>query len=351
MTSSQSEKISIATFLATVLVVYRHGFNLHLYYPNGNPWMSITDWNTAFQRTANALTAVAIPSFFLISGFLFFENASSWSSIGQKLAKRLKTLVLPYLFWNIASVIFWLAVALIPLLHAEIMNTFKFQYHASWFLAKVTTSPMLGHFWYIRTLFLFCCLTPVLYLIYKSRLLTAVLLACLFYHWCPIDRMLLSSEGAFFFVLGGAINQQHWRCPISSQAMVLIGIVGTLVLLPFSWEPAQPGWFFRPLIFALLILLFATSHLIYQGKWKKYFLFLGTFSFMIYTLHTPMDGILNKGLRLVAPPLPILSWAAFLTFPLLNISWIILLSILLRKKTPSLYQWMTGNRGLKRVSQ
>lgn len=351
MTRSQSEKISITTFLATVLVVYRHAFNLHLYYPNGGPWMKITDWNIAFQRTANALTAVAIPAFFLISGFLFFEKASSFQAIGLKLYKRLRTLVLPYLLWNIGSLIFWLVAASIPILHSEVMNTFKFQYNCSWFLSKITTKPILGHFWYIRTLFLFCCFTPLLFLIYKSRIFTIALLIYLFYRWWPIDTSLLSGEGAFFFVLGGAINQQNWRCPISNRIVLLIGIIGTVLLLPFSWKPAYPGWFFRPLIFALLILLFSTAHLIYQCKWKKVFLFLGSFSFMIYALHAPMDGILNKGFRLFAPSLPILSCTTYLIFPLLNISWIILLSILLRKKTSYLYQLMTGNRGIKRIPQ
>lgn len=57
------------------------------------------DWNIAFSR----VTHIAVPTFFLISGFLFFVNFQEWSWEGykKKMSSRVKTLLIPYVFWNI----------------------------------------------------------------------------------------------------------------------------------------------------------------------------------------------------------------------------------------------------------
>ena len=51
---------------------------------------------------SHTLTSIAVPTFFLISGFLFFVNFPKWSWEGyrSKLKSRLKTLVIPYFLWN-----------------------------------------------------------------------------------------------------------------------------------------------------------------------------------------------------------------------------------------------------------
>ena len=49
---------------------------------------------------------VAVPTFFCISGFLFFMNFDEWDwrVFGNKVRRRVSTLLLPYILWNFVSV-------------------------------------------------------------------------------------------------------------------------------------------------------------------------------------------------------------------------------------------------------
>lgn len=53
----------------------------------------------------SVVCGVNVPAFFCISGYLFFRNLDKWdwSVFGQKLRRRISTLLLPYLLWNIVS--------------------------------------------------------------------------------------------------------------------------------------------------------------------------------------------------------------------------------------------------------
>ena len=64
---------------------------------------------------SHIFAAVAVPLFFFISGYLFFYKTTAFtkSVYGRKLKKRAHTLLIPYIFWNLAvgsyekSVIYW----------------------------------------------------------------------------------------------------------------------------------------------------------------------------------------------------------------------------------------------------
>lgn len=50
------------------------------------------------------LARIAVPLFFFVSGFLFFYRSEfSLKTYGQKLKKRVRTLLIPYIFWNMAD--------------------------------------------------------------------------------------------------------------------------------------------------------------------------------------------------------------------------------------------------------
>ena len=88
ITETQSRAISILVFLSTLLVVMRHGVNLHHFYPDGSVRMPVGDFNIFIQRFISEFTAVAIPSFFAVSGFLFFVGVDDYASILSKLRRR-----------------------------------------------------------------------------------------------------------------------------------------------------------------------------------------------------------------------------------------------------------------------
>ena len=57
---------------------------------------------------SEGLCRVAVPIFFLISGYLFFYNLEEWNKNIwiDKLKKRIKTLLVPYILWNLIAFCF-----------------------------------------------------------------------------------------------------------------------------------------------------------------------------------------------------------------------------------------------------
>lgn len=57
------------------------------------------------------IAGIAVPLFYVFSGYFFFYNTSSFTVNDYlgKLKKRVKTLLIPYIFWNLAVIAFYFA--------------------------------------------------------------------------------------------------------------------------------------------------------------------------------------------------------------------------------------------------
>lgn len=60
-------------------------------------------FNVSAILLSHVISAIAVPTFFLISGFLFFVNFKTWSWDGykKKMKHRVKSLLIPYFLWNL----------------------------------------------------------------------------------------------------------------------------------------------------------------------------------------------------------------------------------------------------------
>ena len=83
-----SEKIKILSFMLTVLIVVLHANMANL----------CTGGGSFLQEVMTVeVTRIAVPIFFLISGFLFFYNyQNTWSDYQRKLCARTHSLLIPY---------------------------------------------------------------------------------------------------------------------------------------------------------------------------------------------------------------------------------------------------------------
>lgn len=94
----QSRVITSLRFPLIVMIIM-----FHLYEPG-----AVIDNSTTLHYVlakilgADGIAKIAVPAFFLISGFLFFLNVNNWEKqvYVSKLKSRSKTLLLPYILWN-----------------------------------------------------------------------------------------------------------------------------------------------------------------------------------------------------------------------------------------------------------
>ena len=91
---------------------------------------------------SETLVKVAMPTFFVMSGYLFFENVTEWNAktYWSKLQRRVKTLLIPYIIWNIAM--------------AVKLKTFSL---------SIFIEPANMPLWFLRDLMIVSLLTPIIY--------------------------------------------------------------------------------------------------------------------------------------------------------------------------------------------
>lgn len=163
---SQYEVIRQLRFPMIVLVTFAHS------YGGVEEGFSLltSDWNTyGFLKLllSQTLVKVAMPVFFIMSGFLFFANVDVWNIkvYKTKIMRRFKTLLIPYLIWN--------------LLMAIKLKTFSWSmFWVYWAPAgiqidwlgqeQMMTAPANMPLWFLRDLMVASLLTPIIYILVRK---------------------------------------------------------------------------------------------------------------------------------------------------------------------------------------
>ena len=334
-------------FIATIMVVMRHGQNLHLYYDGGSIWMPVTDANVFIQEFISRFTDLAIPFFFMMSGFLYFLGVENFSQLKEKNFRRIHSLLIPYLLWNILELIFWGGLSFVPSLHDQMVHSFGVDWSPGWLLKKLTIEPINGQFWYIRTLIIFCALSPVFLLIYRHKIISLMCFGLLMRYWLFIDCGIFSTEGLVCFFLGGLIGYHQWHKKLEyykwgwSSLLIMICTMIICSIYRFTFSGA---WYFRiflSVIFLVQFSLYCEKNTFVNRKIET----LSNRSFFIYAIHGNTLAALSVLFSRVVPHTPLMSFVMYVVNIVIIITSAILVAGLLQKIFPKFYSLLTGGRG------
>ena len=207
---SQYDIIRQLRFPMIVLVTFAHSYGR----VDDSYSLLFSDFDTyQFLKllVSQTLVKVAVPVFFIISGYLFFANVNEWNLTvyKQKMLRRAKTLLLPYLIWNLLMAIklktfswsmFWAYIS-------------KAGMQMDWLGCKNwMTAPANMPLWFLRDLMVVSLLTPIIYVVLRRwgrvviPLLTLIYLSGIGAFAVPG----LSMYAVYFFSLGAflAIRKQ-----------------------------------------------------------------------------------------------------------------------------------------------
>ena len=347
LTETQRLVIKTATFLATVLVVLRHGQNLHLYYENGSVWMPATDANIFIQEFISRFSDLAIPFFFMLSGFLYFLGTETFSQIKEKNIRRIHSLLIPFLLWNILEIIFWGGLSFVPALHDQMIKSFGIDWSFLWILKKITIEPMNGPFWYIRTLIIFCALSPAFLIIFRHKLISLMIFGLLMRYWMHIDCGIFSTEGLACFFLGGMIGYNKWHEKLEYREWVcplLFVAIGTLISLNF-FRITFSGAFYLRIFLSVVFLIQFSLWSQKSASVRKNIGFVSSKSFFLYAIHGDTLAATSVLLSRYIPHTPTNSLLLYFTCSLTIILCSLLAAHFLQKIFPKGYSLLTGGRG------
>ncbi len=351
-----SLRLKLLRFPPIVGVIYIHAYESTISYANGTLGRADTNGLTDFIRTliSQGLARIAVPLFFLMSGYLFFASFR-WSeqTYTKKVLNRTRSLLVPFLIWNgIGLAVVALAQA-IPATRpyfsgfgSLIADYSAFQYLNA--LLGLKGYPIAYHFWFIRDLILLVLLAPVIAVILRFAFLPflVTLYICWVADMWPIMApgvvgLFFFSAGAFLAIKGTSLFALDRYGRVALVAFVPILLVDTL------WHDAWYNVFFHRtgMIVGVVAALYSTRLITHSTWLTNGIVRLGGASFFVYAAHEPFLRIMRM-LSFHFLPLdgPYTILLIYLLLPLLVIAVLLGCHTVLTSLCPRLLSVMTGGR-------
>lgn len=284
------------------------------------------------------IAIIAVPCFWTISSFLYFASfdfSSPWISYKSKLFTRVRTILIPFIVFNIFGLLFSLALFQIhpidyhPLDDVNGSNCLQALYHSKWN----------GALWYLRALFEFVLIAPIIgYIIRTTKwsilLIVPIYLLCQYAPYSSfIYWMVNIFTGAYIAIWHeqlAAHYAQYKRLSISVLIIILGGVTA-------AWYSGVcDDYMIRTITAPIIILLIMNIHIIPSAA----ALALAPYTMLIYCLHGNIMRITSKipSICGVSSDFP-----AFVLAVVFTIIAIVIIQILM-KKSPLTWKLIMGGR-------
>ena len=339
-----SQKIKVISFFAVVFVIYIHSPYLEAkkYIVSNSIQLLFTDFG---------LAVFAVPIFYFISGFLFFHGVSKISECFPKIKRRITTLLIPYIIWNIIFFSWYILLAIIPGIssfdNGDVLSNVSLSDPIGTFLFFFI-KPVGFHLWFLRDLILFVVLSPMLYVLIRNWPILTLILTFLLFGWLP-------RFGLLFFVLGGVISvtssferlSELLQSPIS-QICLLAYLLNAGITVLFGAMPGNVFWQYYIQIIQLfsIVAIWGLYDILFRNRYQiptKVAKCL-PYTFFVYLFHEPTFNIVKKiGLKIGEESDFYLSFL-FLINPIIIILISISVGLILKKYFPKVYSICVGGR-------
>lgn len=343
ITNYYRHKISVISFILIILVVLIHS---HFEEAVNFPSASIIQ---AIFGTAGFAT-MAVPMFYLISGFLFFNCISNFSDCFHKQKKRVRTILIPFLLWNIIFILWYVVLENISFLSGFINSNITESINLSKPLDTLNflfCQPAAFHLWFLRDLLFFIVITPIIYFFAKRIPWVTLAILIGIIPFIPF-------KGFVFFVLGAIISLNYSLDGIRKLLNKRICLSCLFIYLSVALIQGGVVTIGNKIVEVYLYIIISISGMIVIWRGYDFIMRKGNFSilsadiifytFFIYLFHEPTFNIIKK-LSLKVFGVSSLS-LIFLYF--INIIIIVLISYLigkgLKQYWPKVYGVLTGGR-------
>lgn len=328
---SVNDKIKVISFLCTVMVLFRHSRNLVAFWGTEN----VANYTAYMENAMSVITEVAVPSFFIISGYFFFKyDYYENNNYMRMIKKKLKSLVIPFIIWNIIG-----AIILSLYDPAKIGNSIQAC------VSNLLLSHWNGPLWYVRDLILIMIIAPVYAWIFKidNKFLYLIIFLILFFRWWPVDTAVLSTEGQFFFFIGGLIrnNKVILDCKLPIPFFIILLILWFVFC--FNIFPLYEINLHRLNTIVGIIILWRVVDFCRDKVYNFLYVF-SSYSFFIYVMHIYMVKFIKRTISYLYYENDQIALLAYVLVPLLTIVITIGIAKYWKAKSLNTYYIVTGGR-------
>lgn len=234
-----SNRITVMSFVMSVLVVMIHSYNLN----SGKIYWGGVTWIEDY--ISKGLGGIANPGFFMLSGYLFYrsfyDSEIQFHEIIRKQKKRIKTLAVPYIIWNTFGTVFYM---IIPAILNEVFGTaLEFpKATAANILAGILNHKYYFPLWWLKTMICFVVFAPVLGTVLKKKwaacfvIIVCAVLGTRYYSICGVGIRWLAIYllGAYMGVYHRGVVERNYSRVFSGAAWLYIMIISGIRIAGIS---------------------------------------------------------------------------------------------------------------------
>lgn len=373
----RTQSLDLLRFPLAVVVLTIHTFSTHGFWIRGvhvsleeRPiLLEINHFIDGFLR------GQSVPIYFFISGFVFFLGSElTKDKFSQKLNNRAKTLLIPYIIWNIIAISKGLFIRL-PFLSSLFPNANNTQLNFSlpsilesfWDASKGIFSlpstaneivlnssfPANSPLWFVRDLMIVVLCTPMIYWILKrTRFYFVLILSIIWFTsiYSDLGRIDQLTTAFFFFSWGAymSVNQKDMMYEFSrfyKPSILLYPLLALLFILSVHYFPVFSITIKRLNVLVGLFFAYNVSSWLLRHQICKVSPFLASSSFFIYIAHILLRGDFVKlFFYLFRPTTEVGMILIYVSEVAVSVAIILLIFYLLRRYTPGFLKVVAGRK-------
>ena len=339
------EHIWWMSFILSLMVVWVHSENTELFLGELGRETMVYSLENFFAQT---LGQIAVPGFFMISAYLFYRNFQ-FSKTVSKWKSRCKSLLLPYVLWNILYYLGYVVVTRLSFVK-NIIGKEPVAFDLKELLLAVVYYKYNPVFWYLFQLLILVFLAPFLYMIIRrKRSGLAWLVLLILALWKNVSLPLLNLDALFYYSASGYAvlfkeKVEGENTPFQKKTWFAVLIFCWLIL----WLLGRPGAFLHFTPVHTVLIRFLGVLVLYSILKEIPFKPAGSTvknSFFLYAIHFPWVRFFNKTGAVILKGNQVAAAVFFLIMPFLILLVSSVAGYLLKHTVPMIYDILSGGRG------
>lgn len=356
LSNEHSLRIDLLRFPMIVGVVFIHSYSSTVSFADVTTVVNNSShhWGSFVRYIiSRGIAETTVPLFFVLSGYLFFIGSErSWQWYIKKLSNRMRTLLIPFVFWNVTTFLLMLTLQNLPatrmFLSGRIVlgSDYSLMHNLNVAFGLTTPYPIAYQFWFIRDLLFMQVIVPLL-MTAVGELIFVSLNGIAFYFWISgtnSPALDLHMVALLFFSAGAYLGHKN----INLFGLDKFGwlVTGLCIAIIFADATIKNVYLHKfGIILGMSTALFLTKIVIQNAKLREFTLLLTKTSFFVFAVHEPLLTVIRKiTYRVLLPESESIILLLYFTNAILTISVAIFLYHGLMISMPGFVAFIIGSR-------